>query len=103
MINSLEKVDIRNVPYHSTITEREIQVLRDFFTIRACIIIIESPFLFYLTRITIMISCTYIPIVIMPHDITGITFVEALILILLLTVMLVLFMKFIIWYMHHII
>ena len=37
MINSLEKVDIRNVPYHSTITEREIQVLRDFFTIRACI------------------------------------------------------------------
>lgn len=33
-----------------------------------------------------MISCTYIPIVIMPHDITGITIVEALILILLLTV-----------------
>lgn len=42
MINSLEKVDIRNVPYHSTITEREIQVLRDFFTIRACIIIIRE-------------------------------------------------------------
>lgn len=42
MINSLEKVDIGNVPYHSTITEREIQVLRDFFTIRACIIIIRE-------------------------------------------------------------
>ena len=42
MFNSLEKVDIRNVPYHSTITEREIQVLRDFFTIRACIIIIRE-------------------------------------------------------------
>lgn len=42
MIKSLEKVDIRNVPYHSTITEREIQVLRDFFTIRACIIIIRE-------------------------------------------------------------
>ena len=104
MINSLEKVDIRNVPYHSTITEREIQVLRDFFTIRACIIIIrESPFLFYLIRITIMVSCTYIPIVIIPHDITGITIIEALILILLLTAMSVLFMKFIIWLMHHII
>ena len=50
-----------------------------------------------------MISCTYIPIVIIPHDITGITFVEALILILLLTVISVLFMKFIIWFMHHII
>lgn len=50
-----------------------------------------------------MISCTYIPIVIMTHDITGITIVEALILILLLTAMSVLFMKFIIWLMHHII
>ena len=50
-----------------------------------------------------MISGTYIPIVIMPHDITGFTIVEALILILLLTVITVLFMKFIIWYMHHII
>lgn len=49
-----------------------------------------------------MISCTYIPIVIMPHDITGITIAEALILILLLTVMSVFFMKIIIWYMHHI-
>lgn len=50
-----------------------------------------------------MISGTYIPIVIMPHDIAGITIIEALILILLLTAMSVLFMKFIIWYMHHII
>lgn len=50
-----------------------------------------------------MISCTYIPIVIMPHDIAGITIVEALALILLLTVISVLFMKFIIWYIHHII
>lgn len=50
-----------------------------------------------------MISCTYIPIVIMPHDITDITIIEALILILILTVITVLFMKFIIWYMHHII
>ena len=48
MINSLDKIDIGNVPYHSTIA-------------------------------------------------------EALILILLLTVITVLFMKFIIWYMHHII
>lgn len=50
-----------------------------------------------------MISGTYVPIVIMPHDITDITIIEALILILLLTVIKVLFMKFIIWYMHHII
>lgn len=50
-----------------------------------------------------MISGTYIPIVIMPHDITGFTIIEALILILLLTVITVLFMKFIIWLMHHII
>lgn len=50
-----------------------------------------------------MVSCTYIPIVIIPHDITGITILEALILILLLTVITVLFMKFIIWLMHHII
>ena len=50
-----------------------------------------------------MISCTYVPIVIMPHDITGITIIEALILILLLIVMSVLFMKFIIWYIRHII
>ena len=46
MINSLEKVDIGNVPYHSTITEREIQVLRDFFMICTCIFIIsESVFI----------------------------------------------------------
>lgn len=42
MINSLEKVDIENVPYHSTITEREIQVLKDFFIIRTCIFIIRE-------------------------------------------------------------
>lgn len=42
MINSLEKVDIGNVPYHSTITEREIQVLKDFFIIPACIFIIRG-------------------------------------------------------------
>lgn len=42
MINSLEKVDIRNVPYNSTITEREIQVLKDFFIIRTCIFIIRE-------------------------------------------------------------
>lgn len=41
MINSLEKADIGNVPYHSTITEREIQVLKDFFIIPACIFIIR--------------------------------------------------------------
>lgn len=50
-----------------------------------------------------MISGTYVPIVIISHDITGITIIEALILILLLTVISVLFMKFILWYMHHII
>lgn len=50
-----------------------------------------------------MISGTYIPIVIMPHDIAGITIAEALILILLLTFVSALFMKFIIWYIHHII
>ena len=48
-----------------------------------------------------MISCTYIPIVIMPHDITGITIVEALLFIFLRTVILLLFFKFIKWYIHH--
>lgn len=42
LINSLEKVDIGNVPYHSTITEREIQVLKDFFIIHTCIFIIRE-------------------------------------------------------------
>lgn len=42
MINSLEKDDIENVPYHSTITECEIQVLKDFFIIRTCIFIIRE-------------------------------------------------------------
>ena len=65
---------------------------------------LESPLLSCLIkRITTMISGTYVPIVIMPHDITGITIAEGLILILLLIVITVLFMKFIIWYMHHII
>lgn len=42
MINSLEKVDIRNVPYHSTVTEHEKQVLSDFFIIYTCVIIIRE-------------------------------------------------------------
>ena len=42
LINSLEKVDIGNVPYYSTITEREIQVLKDFFIIHTCIFIIRE-------------------------------------------------------------
>ena len=42
MINSLEKVDIGNVPYHSTITEHEIQVLKDFFKIHYYIFIIRE-------------------------------------------------------------
>lgn len=42
MINPLEKVDIGNGPYHSTITEHEIQVLKDFFIIPACIFIIRD-------------------------------------------------------------
>ena len=50
-----------------------------------------------------MISGTYVPIVIVPHDVSGMSDIEALILILLMTVITVLFMKFIIWYMHHII
>lgn len=42
MINSLEKVDIRNIPYHSTVTEHEKQVLSDFFIIYGCIFIIRE-------------------------------------------------------------
>ena len=42
MINSLDKIDIGNGPHHSTLTEHEIHVLRDFFAIRACIIIIRE-------------------------------------------------------------
>lgn len=42
MINSLEKIDIGNVPYNSSITEREIQVLKDFFVIHTCIFIIRE-------------------------------------------------------------
>lgn len=37
-----DNVDIGNVPYNSTITEHEIQVLKDFFIIRACIFIIRE-------------------------------------------------------------
>lgn len=42
MINSFEKVDIGNGPHHSTLTEHEIQVLRNFFMIRTCIFIISE-------------------------------------------------------------
>lgn len=34
--------DNYNVPYNSTITEHEIQVLKDFFIIRTCIFIIRG-------------------------------------------------------------
>lgn len=50
MINSLEKVDIENIPYHSTITEREIQVLKDFFIIPNCIYIIRKSALILLNK-----------------------------------------------------
>ena len=50
MINSLEKVDIGNVPYHSTITEHEIQVLKDFFIIHNCIYIIRQSALILLNK-----------------------------------------------------
>lgn len=50
MINSLEKIDIGNVPPHSTITEREIQVLRDFFIINYCIFIIRKSALILLNK-----------------------------------------------------
>lgn len=50
MINSLEKIDIGNVPYNSTITEREIQVLKDFFIIRTCIFIIRESVSFLLNE-----------------------------------------------------
>lgn len=50
MINSLEKVDIRSIPYHSSITEREIQVLRDFFIIYGCISIIRKSASFLLDK-----------------------------------------------------
>ena len=50
MINSLEKVDIGNIPYHSTITECEIQVLKDFFIIYNCIYIIRKSALILLNK-----------------------------------------------------
>lgn len=37
-----DNVDIGNVPYISTITEHEIQVLKDFFIIHTCIFIIRE-------------------------------------------------------------
>lgn len=42
MINSLEKVDIRNEAYYSLTSEREIQVLKDFFIIHTCIFIVRE-------------------------------------------------------------
>ena len=42
MINSLEKVDIKNETCPSSPTEHEIQVLRDFFIIHNCIYIIKK-------------------------------------------------------------
>lgn len=42
MINSLEKVDIRNEAYYSLTSEREIQFLKDFLRIYTCIIIIRK-------------------------------------------------------------
>ena len=50
MINSLEKVDIGNGPCHSMLTEHEIQVLRDFFRIYACIFIISESVSIFLNR-----------------------------------------------------
>lgn len=50
MINSSEKVDMETVPYNSTITEREIQVLKDFFIIRTCIFIIRESVSFLLDK-----------------------------------------------------
>ena len=43
MINSLEKVDIRNESYYSLTSEREIQFLKDFLRIYTCVIIIRKP------------------------------------------------------------
>ena len=42
MINSLEKVDIRNEAYYSLTSEREIQFLKDFLRIYTCVIIIRK-------------------------------------------------------------
>ena len=48
-----------------------------------------------------MISGTYIPIVIVPHDVSGMSDIEALILIPLFTVISILLMKFFIWYIRR--
>lgn len=48
-----------------------------------------------------MISCAYVPIVIMPHDISGMSDIEALILIPLFTIASIFLMKFFIWYIRR--
>lgn len=48
-----------------------------------------------------MISCTYVPIVIVPHDVSGMSDIEALILISLFTVVSIILMKFFIWYIRR--
>ena len=48
-----------------------------------------------------MISCAYVPIVIVPHDVSGMSDIEALILIPLFTVISILLMKFFIWYIRR--
>lgn len=42
MINSLEKVDIKNEAYYSLTSESEIQLLRDLCRIYTCLIIISK-------------------------------------------------------------
>lgn len=48
-----------------------------------------------------MISGTYVPIVIVPHDVSGMSDIEALILIPLFTVVSIILMKFFIWYIRR--
>lgn len=42
MINSLEKVDIKNEAYYSLTSESEIQLLRDLCRIYTCLFIIKK-------------------------------------------------------------
>lgn len=42
MINSLEKVDIKNEAYYSLASESEIQLLRDLCRIYTCLFIIKK-------------------------------------------------------------
>lgn len=42
MINSLEKVDIKNEAYYSLTSESEIQLLRDLCRIYICLFIIKK-------------------------------------------------------------